>query len=205
MDNQVQNQNNQAGINYGNNSVMNNGMMPRMNNGMMLAMNNGMIPGMNNGNNFGNTVGINNGNNPEMNNENIQNMQQPKQMSVSEKKKCEMEKNLHFQMGKIRKGQKELMDKIKRNEMIRQNQRMTRKITIFFKFFRSENYFDLLHIEFKANTKLKDVLEKYKHDSNKQNVRFMLDEQELSDNDERTLGEIEEINDGEEIRVKSSS
>ena len=171
MDNQVQNQNNQAGMNNGNNVGMN----------------------------FGNTIGINNGNNPEMNNGNIQNMQQPKQMSVSEKKKFEI------QMGKNLKGLKELMDKIKRNEMIRQNQRMARKITIFFKFIRSENDFDLLPIEFKANTKLKDVLEKYKHDSNKQNARFILDEQELSDNDERTLGEIEEINDGEEIRVKSSS
>ena len=88
--------------------------------------------------------------------------------------------------------------------MIRQNQRMTRKIIIFFKFIRSEYDFDSLPIEFKANTKLKYALEKYKHDSNKQNVRFMLDEQELSLNDERSLGEIEEINDGEEIRVESS-
>ena len=46
---------------------------------------------------------------------------------------------------------------------------------------------------------------KYKTDSNNQNVRFMLDEQELASNDERALGEIEEINDGEEIRVEPSS
>jgi hypothetical protein len=131
--------------------------------------------------------------------------QQPKQNPELEKKKKEMKKQQALQMGKILKEQKELMEKIKRNEMIRQNQRMNRKIILFFKFIRSEEDFDLLPIQFKATTKLKDVFEKYKNDSNNQNVRFMLDEQELDINDERKLGEIEEINNGEEIRVESSS
>ena len=38
-------------------------------------------------------------------------------MSIFEKKKSEMEKMQHFQMGKKLKELKELMDKIKRNEM----------------------------------------------------------------------------------------
>ena len=110
-----------------------------------------------------------------------------------------------LQEGMILKKQKELMEEIKRNEMIRKNQRMNSKITLFFKYIRSENDDDLLPIEFKATTKLKDVLEKYKNESNNQNVRFMLDEQELSLDDERSLGEIEEINDAEEIRVEPIS
>jgi len=131
--------------------------------------------------------------------------QQSNQNQELEKKKKEMKKQQAIQMGKILKGQKELMEEIKRNEMIRQNQRMNRNITLFFKFIRSEYDFDLLPIEFKATTKLKDAFAKYKNDSNNQNVRFMLNEEELEPNDERTLGEIEEINNGEEIRVKPSS
>jgi len=135
----------------------------------------------------------------------LQQQQQSNQNQELEKKKKEMKKQQAKQMGKILKEQKELMEKIKRNEMIRQNQRMNRNITLFFKFIRSEYDFDLLPIEFKATTKLKDAFEKYKNDSNNQNVRFMLNEEVLEPNDERTLGEIEEINNGEEIRVKPSS
>ena len=111
----------------------------------------------------------------------------------------------NIQYGKILKKQNELMEKIIRNEMIRQNEKMSRKITLTFKLIGSKNDNDLLPIEFKATTKLKDVLEKYKNDSNNRNIKFMIGGQELVSNDERLLGEIEEINDGGEIRVEPNS
>ena len=178
------------------------------NQNQMFIQNNNLNPNMMNMN------GINNGMNFDMAQmmtqllamqQQLQQQQQSNQNQELEQKKKEMKKQQAKQMGKILKGQKELMEEIKRNEMIRKNHRMNRNITLFFKFIRSEYDFDLLPIEFKATTKLKDALEKYKNDSNNQNVRFMLNEEVLEPNDERTLVEIEEINDGEEIRVKPSS
>ena len=224
MNNQGQDQNNFAFNNFnpnqnlnnqGQNFFQNNNFNPNMNmnmngfnNGMNMNGFNGMnMNGFNNGMNMN---GFNNGMNMNVAQmmqamQSQQQKQQPTQNSGLQKKIKEMKKKQAVQAGKIFKEQKELMEKLKRNEMIRKNQKMNRKITLFFKFIRSEYDFDLLPIDFKATTKLKDVFEKYKNDSNNQNVRFMLDEQELELNDERLLGEIEEINDGEEIRVEPSS
>ena len=226
MDNQEQNSNGFNAFNQGQNNNQNNnafnGFNQAQNNNQNNMNMNGMnfnMNGMNNGMNF-NMNGMNNGMNMNMNQmfqmmnvlqamqqqlQQQQQQQQPQPNPQLEKKKKEMRKNQAIQMGKILKEQKELMEKIKRNEMIRQHQRMSRKITLFFKFIRTEYDFDLLPIEFKATTKLKDVFEQYKNDSNNQNVRFMLDEEELEPNDERLLGEMKEINDGEEIRVVSIS
>ena len=101
-----------------------------------------------------------------------------------------------FQIGQLMKKQKELVERIKRNEEKRKNE--DREITLFF----NHNY-DILPLTFRQNTMVCEALQKYLEETNKQNIKFKFEDQELiMDTSGKTLREVEGLVNGAEIIVE---
>ena len=132
---------------------------------------------------------------PNFNNQNMM-MQQKRQQMEYELKKKEA-----IQLGEILKKQNEIMDQIKINGQINDQQRKTGEIVLFFK--HADHNYDILPLTFTADQMVVEALTEYMTKSGKNNVKFYFKGKELKVNDTsgKLLYEVEGLKSGEEIKV----
>ena len=117
------------------------------------------------------------------------------QMSPQQMQLFEMQKMQARQLGALLKKQKDLVERMKRNEEQKQNE--DKEVIIFF----NHNY-DILPLSFKQNsTMVCEALSKYIEQTQKNNVKFKYEGIELNKEDFKSLKELGIIN-GSEITVE---
>ena len=117
------------------------------------------------------------------------------QMSQQQMQLFEIQKMQARQLGALLKKQKELVERMKRNEEQKQNE--DREVIIFF----NHNY-DILPLSFKQNsTMVCEALSKYIEQTQKNNAKFKYEGIELNKEDFKSLKELGIIN-GSEITVE---
>lgn len=134
----------------------------------------------------------------QQNNNNMNYMPQQNnmsQMSQQQMQLFEIQKMQARQLGALLKKQKELVERMKRNEEQKQNE--DREVIIFF----NHNY-DILPLSFKQNsTMVCEALSKYIEQTQKNNAKFKYEGIELNKEDFKSLKELGIIN-GSEITVE---
>ena len=134
--------------------------------------------------------------NPNMNPNMMMSPEQYQMMLKMQQQQFELQKKQAFEMGQLMKKQKDLILRMKQNEEKRKNE--NRDIILFF----NHNY-DILPLTFKQNTLLSEALNAYIQQTNKQNVKFKFEDQELKiDMSGKTLREVEGLTNGAEITVQ---
>ena len=117
------------------------------------------------------------------------------QMSPQQMQLFEMQKMQARQLGALLKKQKDLVERMKRNEEQKQNE--DKEVIIFF----NHNY-DILPLSFKQNsTMVCEALSKYIEETKKNNAKFKYEGNELNKEDFKSLKELGIIN-GSEITVE---
>jgi hypothetical protein len=134
----------------------------------------------------------------QQNNNNMNYMPQQNnmsQMSQQQMQLFEIQKMQARQLGALLKKQKELVERMKRNEEQKQNE--DREVIIFF----NHNY-DILPLSFKQNsTMVCEALSKYIEQTQKNDAKFKYEGIELNKEDFKSLKELGIIN-GSEITVE---
>lgn len=134
----------------------------------------------------------------QQNNNNMNYMPQQNnmsQMSQQQMQLFEIQKMQARQLGALLKKQKELVERMKRNEEQKQNE--DREVIIFF----NHNY-DILPLSFKqSSTMVCEALSKYIEQTQKNNAKFKYEGIELNKEDFKSLKELGIIN-GSEITVE---
>jgi hypothetical protein len=134
----------------------------------------------------------------QQNNNNMNYMPQQNNMSQISQQQMqlfEIQKMQARQLGALLKKQKELVERMKRNEEQKQNE--DREVIIFF----NHNY-DILPLSFKQNsTMVCEALSKYIEQTQKNDAKFKYEGIELNKEDFKSLKELGIIN-GSEITVE---
>ena len=133
---------------------------------------------------------------PNFNNLNM--MMQPPMSPEQIQMQNELMKKQALHYGQTIKKQKEIMEQINLNRKIREQQRKTGEIVLFF-----IHDDDILPITFTADQMVVEALSEYIAKSGKNNVKFYFKKKELKINDTsgKALHELEGLRSGEEIKV----
>ena len=192
--NQQNNNNNQIHVNNFFNHNMNNNNNHNMNNNLNYNhnMNNNINPNMNNMNN-----NINQNMNNMNNNMGFVPQMSPEQFKKMQDQQFELQKQQARQIGQLLKKQKEFIEEMKRKDEQRKKEDDEKEIILFF----NHNY-DILPLTFKKSTTILEALNDYISKTNKQNVIFKHEGQELKmDYSGKSLKDIEGLLNGSEITV----